>query len=128
MAYLAKSVLPVIRGLGDFMTKKFSLAAAALIATVSVASAADMGRPVYKATPMTVAAYNGSGLYAGVHVGYGATKANFSGLGGTSSPDGDGLLLGGQIGYNWQAAGSPGCTASRPMSPALALMLTLLPT
>jgi outer membrane immunogenic protein len=107
MAYPAITGYQSPRGWGNFMTIKSGLAAAALIATVAAASAADMGRPVYKAPPMAVAAYNWSGLYAGVHIGYGSTKANFSGLGGTSSPTGDGLLLGGQIGYNWQAAGSP---------------------
>ena len=65
-------------GLGDFMTNQFSLAAAALIATVSIASAADMGTPAYKAPPMAIAAYNWSGLYAGVHIGYTSITGNFS--------------------------------------------------
>lgn len=108
MAYPCKTVLPVHSGLGIFMTIKSGLVAAALIATVGAASAADMGRPVYKAPLMAVAAYNWSGLYAGVHIGYISVTGNFFRTNGvTSSADGDGLLLGGQIGYNWQAAGSP---------------------
>ena len=90
------------------MTNQFSLAAAALIATVSIASAADMGTPAYKAPPMAVAAYNWSGLYAGVHIGYTSITGNFLRASGVaSSANGDGLLLGGQIGYSWQATGSP---------------------
>src|SRR5262245_41531388 len=33
--------------------------------------AADIPRPVYKAAPAAVVAYNWSGFYGGVHVGYG---------------------------------------------------------
>lgn len=73
---------------------------------MQTASAADLGRPIYKAPPpMVVAAYNWSGFYVGVHAGYGWGDVNSSQLGGSS--DIDGWLAGGQIGWNWQAAGSP---------------------
>ncbi|MDO9414386.1 MAG: porin family protein [Pseudolabrys sp.] len=67
---------------------------------VSSASAADLPRreamPT-KAVPY-VSMYNWTGFYAGVNAGYGWTD----GFG-----DADGFVGGGQIGYNWQAAGSP---------------------
>jgi outer membrane immunogenic protein len=89
------------------MTARQIFAAAALIATTSAASAADLSRPVYKSPAMAVAAYNWSGLYAGIHVGYTATRADFTSVIGTTSANGDGVLFGGQVGYNWQAIGSP---------------------
>lgn len=107
MAYPCKTVLPVHSGLGIFMTIKSGLAAAALIATVAAASAADMGSPVYKAPPMAVAAYNWSGLYAGVHIGYGSGDLNGDWGTGQNTHSIHGFFGGGQLGYNWQAAGSP---------------------
>lgn len=69
---------------------------AALLATS--ANAADLPRrmPV-KAVPYA-AAYNWTGFYAGLNAGYGWTR---------QSPRADGFVGGGQIGYNWQAIGSP---------------------
>jgi outer membrane immunogenic protein len=87
---------------------KCVLAATALVATVSVASAADMSRPVYKATPAPApVAYNWSGFYIGAHGGYawGELNPSFAGL--TGSQDIDGGFGGGQLGWNWQAPGSP---------------------
>ena len=47
------------------------LAAGLVLGTAQVASAADMGRPVYKAAPAPVMmAYNWTGFYAGIHGGY----------------------------------------------------------
>jgi outer membrane immunogenic protein len=86
---------------------KIIATAITLAAAITAASAADMGQPVYKAPVMAVAAYNWSGLYAGVHIGYTSIRGEFSRVTGTSSANGDGLLLGGQIGWNWQVAGSP---------------------
>jgi outer membrane immunogenic protein len=62
------------------------------------ASAADLPRkaPAYVA-PI---GYNWTGFYLGVNGGYGWTGSNAAG-------DADGFVGGGQIGYNWQAAGSP---------------------
>jgi outer membrane immunogenic protein len=95
--------------MGDIMRKLTLgiLAAAGLaLGLMQSASAADLGRPVYKAPPpMVVAAYNWSGFYVGVHAGYGWGEVGSSTFGGSS--DIDGWLAGGQLGWNWQAAGSP---------------------
>lgn len=66
--------------------------AAALLA--STALAADLPtRPTYKAPPAPVL-FNWTGFYAGVHGGY-------------AWGDADGWLAGGQLGVNYQPAGSP---------------------
>jgi outer membrane immunogenic protein len=83
------------------------VAATAFVAAASSASAADL-RPAYKGpAPVAVAAYNWSGLYVGVHGGYGTGELNSNILGTTGKRDIDGWFGGGQIGWNWQAAGSP---------------------
>ena len=83
------------------------VAAAGLgLGLVQTASAADIARPVYKAQPAPmIAGYNWSGFYVGVHGGYGWGDLNSATLGGSS--DIDGWFGGGQIGWNWQGAGSP---------------------
>jgi outer membrane immunogenic protein len=75
------------------------LAPAGMIGPVS---AADMGRPVYRAPPPVYypPIYNWTGFYAGVNGGYGWGSTNWSALG--SSFDVKGGLFGGQVGYNWQ--------------------------
>jgi outer membrane immunogenic protein len=83
------------------------LAAAAFVAMATAASAADL-RPAYKApAPVAVAAYNWSGFYIGAHGGYGWGELNQNVFGTTNARDIDGFFGGGQIGWNWQAAGSP---------------------
>lgn len=67
---------------------------------------ADIARPVYKA-PVVIPAYNWTGFYVGVHGGYGAGNADVSSAGFARSADIDGWFGGGQIGLNWQGAGSP---------------------
>jgi outer membrane immunogenic protein len=82
-----------------------ALAAAGLaLGTVQVASAADLARPVYKAPAPVVVAYNWTGLYGGLNIGYGWGEAQFGGFGNIKPA---GVFGGGQIGYNWQGAGSP---------------------
>jgi outer membrane immunogenic protein len=77
------------------------LAAAGLaLGVVQTASAADIARPVYKAPPPVMVGYNWTGFYAGIHGGYG-----WGDIGGTTGQDG--WFGGGQIGWNWQGAGSP---------------------
>lgn len=80
---------------------------AGLAFCASQASAADLGRPVYKGAPI-VAAYNWSGFYVGIHGGYGWGDGDIDLLGRTIiKTNNDGLFGGGQLGWNWQAAGSP---------------------
>jgi outer membrane immunogenic protein len=81
-------------------------AAGIALGSIQTASAADIARPVYKA-PVVVPMYNWSGLYIGGNVGYGAGDLNASAFGFGLSDSIDGWFGGGQIGYNWQAAGSP---------------------
>lgn len=99
------------------VTRAFATAAIlAATATLQSASAADLTRPVYKA-PVSAPLYNWSGFYAGVNVGWGGS--NSSANAGNFSPnfiaplavgqvpssigfDRQGVLGGGQIGYNYQ--------------------------
>jgi outer membrane immunogenic protein len=93
-----------------------------LIGTVSVfalglapAVAADLPARTYtKAPPIIAAAYDWSGFYIGVNGGWGSSRKSWDYSGTTAarrlvnapegSHDADGGTVGGQIGYNWQAA------------------------
>jgi outer membrane immunogenic protein len=68
------------------------LATSALIVGASGASAADMPVRAYTKAPLYAPPYNWTGLYAGVNAGYGWTKSM------------NGVIGGGQIGYNWQTS------------------------
>lgn len=90
--------------------KKFLLAGAALAATVSFASAADLpARPIYKAPPAPVA-FSWTGCYVGGHLGYGWAKEhwNYGYYAGTDynvdhgSHTTSGVLGGAQAGCNYQ--------------------------
>lgn len=79
---------------------RFSTAIGAVLLGLGLAtsaSAADLPRkaPAYVA-PI---GFNWTGFYAGVNAGYGWADSSLG--------DADGFVGGGQIGYNWQAAGSP---------------------
>jgi outer membrane immunogenic protein len=79
------------------MLRKILLASAALVAFAGAASAADMpARMATKAVPY-IAMYNWTGLYVGANIGYGWGREG--GAGGTNL---NGVIGGGQIGYNWQ--------------------------
>lgn len=87
--------------------KKLLLAGAALTALFGgFANAADMGvRPAYAPPPPPV--YSWTGLFWGVNIGYswGESKydASFAGVGAVSTSDNvDGVIGGGQTGYNYQ--------------------------
>lgn len=87
-----------------------ALAALGLGASVSVATAADLRMPVK--APVMVPVYNWTGFYIGGNIGYsfGRSHHDWSAVrsGGTVLASGsnshnlDGVLGGGQIGYNWQ--------------------------
>lgn len=69
------------------------------------ASAADMGRPVYKAPPAPVATvYDWTGFYVGGHVGYGWAQKDWRDSVGlfNTSHHADGFMGGGQAGFNYQ--------------------------
>src|SRR5262245_49454477 len=85
-----------------------AVAGAGLALCVSQASAADLGRPAYTPAPVIAAAYNWSGFYVGIHGGYASGDGDIDLLGRTIiKTNNDGLFGGGQLGWNWQAAGSP---------------------
>jgi opacity protein-like surface antigen/outer membrane protease len=96
--------LKVSRGLLARVVLLGSTAFAVLGATVFAADAADL-QPAY------FAPYSWTGFYGGVHVGAGFVTTTFSDPFGASIY-GDkvrtpAFLGGGQVGYNWQAPGSP---------------------
>ncbi|HWK95760.1 MAG TPA: outer membrane protein [Pseudolabrys sp.] len=77
-------------------------AALAVLGFATAASAADMpARNYTKAPAYAPALYNWTGFYVGVNAGgaWSSTNSNFG--------DASGFVGGGQIGYNWQAVGSP---------------------
>jgi outer membrane immunogenic protein len=72
------------------------------IGLATAASAADMPARNYTKAPAYVnPGYNWTGFYLGVNAGGAWSKA------GTNFGDASGFVGGGQIGYNWQAMGSP---------------------
>jgi outer membrane immunogenic protein len=84
--------------------KRIVLATAMTALLAGTALAADMpARMPTKAVPY-VAMYNWTGAYVGLNAGYGWARASDS-LG--ASANLNGFVGGGQIGYNWQANGSP---------------------
>ena len=92
--------------------RKFLLGAVGLVALgmAAPASAADLAaRPYTKAPPPMIAIYDWTGFYIGGNGGWGSSR-NCWGIvpvGGAIIPDGcsdrSGGLIGGQIGYRWQA-------------------------
>ena len=97
-----------------YFMKKFLLGAAALVALgmAAPASAADLApRPYTKAAPlpMVAAIYDWSGFYIGANGGWGEVHncVDFLDAAGRASAQGcrerSGGLVGGQLGYRWQA-------------------------
>jgi outer membrane immunogenic protein len=87
-------------------------AAAALLATSLVAKAADLPQKVYAPPPAAVVmVYDWTGFYIGGNGGYGSSRNcwGFVPVGATVIPDGcnnsTGGVIGGQMGYRWQAGG-----------------------
>jgi len=89
------------------MLRKFliSTALVGVAAAATAALAADIpppAAPVYKAPPPPVAVFDWTGFYIGINLGYGFGRADISSGGVTGSEDLNGVLGGGQLGYNWQ--------------------------
>ncbi|HUI95830.1 MAG TPA: outer membrane protein [Xanthobacteraceae bacterium] len=96
-------------------TKIIIAALLATVATLGSASAADLSRPMYTKAPPPPPLYNWTGFYVGVNVGGSWGHQDVTGSGSnilgsfitTNSTHIDGVIGGGQIGYNWQGMGSP---------------------
>src|SRR5215470_19062933 len=90
------------------MLKRTTIIGLALVGAVgaaTAANAADLQRaPVYTKAPPPVEIFNWTGFYIGANIGYSAGRSDAAGFGST---DLNGVVGGGQIGYNWQAPGSP---------------------
>lgn len=95
--------------------KAIAASALAVIATTSLASAADMAPSYTKAPPRVAAVYDWTGFYIGGNAGYSwgrsRTDAGFFNnttnvllATGTTAFDMNGWVAGGQLGYNWQSA------------------------
>lgn len=78
---------------------KLKLIALGLLATTSIASAADLPARTYTKAPIVSPAYNWTGFYIGAMGGYGWSDSQGMDL--------KGGFAGGTLGYNWQGAGSP---------------------
>jgi outer membrane immunogenic protein len=89
------------------MKTKLLLGVAVLAVTCVPVLAADIPArvPVAKAPPPMVQLFDWSGLYWGIAGGYGWGDSSHSEAGGLAngSFDANGWLLGGTLGYNWQA-------------------------
>jgi len=93
--------------------KKLAVSAAALVAAIGLAgtaNAADLARrapaPPVKAPYYVAPVFTWTGFYAGVNLGYGWADGSGTltapGGSGPVTGSGNGVLGGGQIGYNWQ--------------------------
>lgn len=85
--------------------KRFTLAAAGLLAAAMAAPAiaADLPTP-YKA-PLYAAPFNWTGFYVGINGGYALGTSSWSARGLTTSDfDANGAMVGGTIGYNLQTS------------------------
>ena len=88
-----------------------SVSALAALGMVTPASAADLPQRAYKAPPPMIAPiYDWTGFYIGANGGWGESRscADFLTAGGLDTVEGcssgSGGLLGGQLGYRWQAS------------------------
>lgn len=66
------------------------------------ASAADLPATAYKAPPMVAPAFDWTGFYIGANFGYGWGRDTISAFGISGTENMNGVLGGGQVGYNWQ--------------------------
>jgi outer membrane immunogenic protein len=85
--------------------KFFALTFAAALLGAGTAHAADLQRaPIYTKAPPPAAVFNWTGFYIGANIGYSAGHTDAGAIG-TAEPNG--VVGGGQIGYNWQGPSSP---------------------
>jgi outer membrane immunogenic protein len=87
------------------MLRKFLISTALVAIAAGGAVAADLpapAAPVYKAPPAPIAVFDWTGFYIGVNVGYGWASASVTDGSITGSEKLNGVLGGGQLGYNWQ--------------------------
>jgi len=87
------------------MLKRFvtGLAAATAVFAAGAASAADLPAQVYTKAPPPVAVFDWTGFYIGGNIGWSHGRADVSALGlATASVTMNGIMGGGQIGYNFQ--------------------------
>lgn len=104
-------------GLGNFKMKKVLLASASLFAlgALAPATAADLAARPYTKAPMpaVAAVYDWTGFYIGINGGWGSAHKcwDINNDGAPIAPafregchDASGGMVGGQIGYRWQAA------------------------
>jgi outer membrane immunogenic protein len=91
---------------------RIATAAALALFAATAANAADIARPVYKAAPVVVPMYDWSGFYIGINGGWGRADFDHSyniwghynlAPGDTFDYSKSGGILGGHLGYNWQA-------------------------
>src|SRR5437879_352414 len=93
--------------------KKTLLAGIAILAVgvTGSALAADLpSRPLPQVPAFAPAGYNWSGFYLGAHVGWGTARKEWTqtfpttgaSVGNRATFDADGIIGGGQVGYNWQ--------------------------
>jgi outer membrane immunogenic protein len=81
------------------------LALVGAMCAATVANAADLPRAMPYKAPPPVELFNWTGFYIGANIGYSAGRSTVDGFAG--STDLNGVVGGGQIGYNWQGPGSP---------------------
>ena len=88
--------------------RKLAAGLCAAVSMISVAAAADLPRPVYKAPAVVpVPVFSWTGFYIGLNAGYGWGSGDGTiteGILGSGPISGksSGFLGGGQLGYNWQ--------------------------
>src|SRR4051794_33691042 len=109
----ARSIAAAVTPDGEILMKKFLLGTVALVALgmAGPASAADLAARPYTPAPlpMVAAIYDWSGFYIGANGGWGEVHncVDFLDAAGTAFAQGcrerSGGLVGGQIGYRWQA-------------------------
>src|SRR5947199_3542853 len=87
--------------------RRVLLTTVALLAVAATAAmAADLPRAMPAKAPAYVpVGYNWTGFYLGINGGYAWGRSRWNSFAGNADPAGG--MVGGTVGYNWQALGSP---------------------